>query len=225
MLSRDAKRAYYLFAGPMMRLNGWLYRHFRAPRDGTVKAHLGPGRRSYISGWINVDANPFTSSCDLWANLRNPLPFHDSTVDAMYSHHMVEHLPNLAFHFSEVYRCLKAGGVYRVGGPNGDCAVKKFVDNDLEWFDIFPDRRESVGGRLDNFIFCRQEHLALLTNSYVTELMSNCGFTDIRTCLPTKETGYPELFDDCLATEFESDFEYPHTLIVEATKPNHAPGG
>ena len=202
-----------------MRLNGWIYRRLRAPRAGVVKAHLGPGRRSYVRGWINIDANPFTANCDLWANLRNPLPFHDSSVDAMYSHHLVEHLPDVAFHFAEVFRCLKPGGVYRVGGPNGDAAVRKFIDDDRDWFDVFPDRRESIGGRLDNFVFCRQEHLALLTYSYLEELMSDSGFADIRSRLPVEDTGYPEVFEDCLATEFESDFEYPHTLMVEARKP------
>lgn len=219
MLRRETKSLFFLFAGPAMRLNGWIYRRFRAPRDGAVKAHLGPGRRTYIRGWINVDANPFTPKCDLWADLRDPLPFRDSSVDAMYSHHMVEHLPNIAFHFAEVFRCLKPGGVYRVGGPNGDSAVRKFVDNDVDWFDVFPDRRESVGGRLDNFIFCRQEHVALLTYSFLSELMSDSGFTDIRACLPVKDSGYPEIFADCLATEYESDYEHPHTLMVEARKP------
>ena len=59
----------------------------------------------------------------MWADLNNKLPFHDNSVDAFYSHHMIEHLPDIQFHLREVYRCLKPEGVYRVGGPNGDSAI------------------------------------------------------------------------------------------------------
>ncbi|MDH3380592.1 MAG: methyltransferase domain-containing protein [Gammaproteobacteria bacterium] len=219
MLSRKAKAFYYLVAGPLMKINGTIYRHLRAPRSGTVRVHLGPGQKNYITGWVNLDANMFTGKCDLWADLRNALPFHDATVDAMYSHHMVEHLPDLPFHFREVFRCLKPGGKYRVGGPNGDSAIAKFVENDNHWFGDFPDKRESIGGRFENFIFCRQEHLTILTFSFLEELMASTGFVNIHVCLPVKETTDPELFRDCLRKEDESDFKVPHTLLVEGEKP------
>jgi predicted SAM-dependent methyltransferase len=221
MLSRQAKAAFYALAGPLMAANGVLYRTFRAPRagGGTFRAHLGPGQRNYIGGWINVDANRFTGRCDVWADLRNPLPFHPDSLDAVYSHHVIEHLPNIEQHLQDVFRCLKPGGVYRVGGPHGDSAIRKFLENDREWFTDFPDKRVSIGGRFENFIFCRQEHLTILTYSYLEELLTRSGFVDIRSCMPTRETGAPELFAECLKIELEHDFETPHTLIVEACKP------
>jgi hypothetical protein len=45
------------------------------------------------------------------------------------------------------------------------------------------------------------------------------NFTDLRLCLPLKETHYPELFRECLLKEYESDFDTPHTLIIEGVKP------
>ena len=219
MLSRQAKAAFFAFAGPLMKLNGVIYRRLRAPRSGDVKVHLGPGQKNYISGWINIDANIFTGKADLWADLRNPLPFDDNSCDAFYSHHMIEHLPNMESHLSEVLRCLKPGGIYRVGGPNGDSAIAKFVEGDPKWFGGFPDDRKSVGGRLENFIFCRQEHLTLLTLSFVTELLGNAGFGDIKKCDPVRESTARDMFSDCLTTEEESDYVTPHTLIVEAVKP------
>ena len=50
---------------------------------------------------------------------------------------MVEHLPDPKSHFQSVYNCLKDRGVYRVGGPNGDSAIKKFLENYYEWFSVF----------------------------------------------------------------------------------------
>lgn len=202
-----------------MRANGWLYRTLRAPRTDGVRVQLGPGQGNYLPGWVNVDANMFTGRCDVWADLRNPLPFHDETVDAMYSHHVVEHLPSLVSHLADVFRCLRPDGVYRLGGPNGDSAIRRFLENDNEWFSSFPDSRSSIGGRFENFVFCRGEHLTVLTFSFLEELMSKVGFVDISRCLPVKETNYPEKFTSCLEKEWETDYEAPHTLIVEARKP------
>lgn len=218
MLSRAAKAGFYLFAGPLMKINGMAYRLLRAPSKGTVRLHLGPGQSNYIPGWINVDANMFTAKCDLWADLRNPLPFSDGTVDAIYSHHVVEHLPDIWSHFREANRCLKPGGAYRVGVPNGDGAIEKFVANEKSWFGDFPDKRNSIGGRFENFVFCRQEHLSILTFSYLEEIILGAGFSSLTACLPVKETNHAQLFLDCLQMESESDFSCPHTLVVEAVK-------
>ena len=221
MLSRKLKAAFYSVFGPAMKINGFLYRSFRAPRESNnVRVHLGPGQENYLDNWINVDANIFSGKADLWFDLRNPLPFHNNSVDAVYSHHVIEHLPNIEEHLKDIYRCLKPGGVYRVGGPNGDSAISKFLENDKDWFSNFPDNRVSIGGRLENFIFCRQEHLSILTYSFLEELLTSAGFEKLRKCEPTRETGHSDKFKDCLEKESEWDFNMPHTLLIEATKPD-----
>lgn len=199
--------------------NGWVFRNFRFTSNDSVQVHLGPGQKNYLDGWLNLDANIFTAKCDLWVDLRNALPFPNGTVDAFYSHHVVEHLPDLRFHFAEVCRCLRSGGVYRVGGPNGDSAIKKFVEKDGAWFPDWPDVRSSIGGKFENFIFCEREHVTILTYSYLEELMTEAGFRHVQACLPARDTGYPEIFCSCLEKESESDFDSPHTLIVEGRKP------
>lgn len=205
-----------------MRLNGTVHRLLRTPRDDANRAHLGPGQKAYLPGWINVDANILTAKCDVWADLRDPLPFRDDTIAACYSHHVIEHLPALEAHFAEVMRCLAPGGVYRVGGPNGDTAIAKFAAGDAGWFGDWPDKRRSMGGRLENFIFCRGEHVTILTFSYLSELLEDAGFVNIIRRLPVKDSGFPELFSDAMATESETDFDAPHTLLIEAQKPRRA---
>src|SRR3954452_21274756 len=176
MISRRLKSAFFGLAGPLMRANGIAYRYFRAPRGGDVRVQLGPGQQKYLAGWINLDANMFTGKCDVWVDFRNSLPFADGTITCIYSHHVVEHLPDLKKHFSEIYRCLKPGGIYRVGGPNGDAAIDAFQRRELDWFSDFPDPRRSIGGRFENFIMCRREHLPILTESYLQEIMEDVGF-------------------------------------------------
>lgn len=205
-----------------MKLNAAIYRRFRAPTEGRVLVHLGPGQTKYLPGWINVDANFLTAKCDVWADLRNPLPFRDSSVDAIYSHHVIEHLPDtsLAIHFRDIYRCLKPRGVLRIGGPNGDAAIERFRQKDSAWFSDFPDARKGLGGRLNNFLLCRNEHLTILTFSWIEELAREAGFQELFVCRPITETRFPNLFDQTvLSMEWESTPDCPHTLIVESQKP------
>lgn len=221
MLSRKAKALFYATTGPLMRANGMLYRATRAPA-GPIRVHLGPGKKRYLPGWVNVDANMFTGKCDVWADLRNPLPFRNESISALYSHHLIEHLPDLRAHFAEAMRCLAPGGAYRAGGPNGDSAIRKFAERDSGWFADFPDKRRSLGGRFENFIFCRGEHLTILTESYLKELLEDAGFVNVTARLPVKDTGFPGLFGDAMQTEHEKDFEYPRTLLIEMVKPDGA---
>ena len=203
-----------------MFINSWIYKIFFSPRKNkkNVYVHLGPGKRNYLNGWINVDAN-LLAQIDVWANIVGNLPFRSKSVDAFYSHHVIEHLPNLYAHFKEVYRCLKPNGIYRLGGPNGDNAIRKFIENDSNWFSDFPDPRNSIGGKFENMIFCRGEHLTILTFSMIEEILADVGFVDITEKLTTKETSNRLIFSSCLAIESEDRLDVPHTLIIEAMKP------
>ena len=219
MISRQLKALYYFLFSYLMLLNSKFYKIFRSPKSGMVKVHLGPGKKNYLNGWINVDANIITAKIDVWSDIKHPLPFKDDVVDVFYSHHVIEHLPNIQKNFHEMYRCLKKNSFIRVGGPNGDTSIKKFLENDHKWFSDYPENRQSIGGRLDNYLLCKNEHLVILTKSYLTELASNAGFKNIKYCIPTKQTFHPKLIDQQLFDqEWENDFENPHTIIMEAEK-------
>jgi len=225
MISREAKAAYYALLGMPMRINGMLYRAIRAPASANsalIRVQLGPGLKNYLINWINLDANLLTAKRDVWANLEDPLPFRDNSVDVFYSHHVIEHIPDrkLFKHFIEMRRCLKRGGMVRVGGPNGDMAIRKYLEGDATWFSDFPDRHSSIGGKFKNFIFCRNEHLTILTPSYLQEIASLAGFENFSVCIPGRTTTKPEhITDEVLALESWSSATEPHTLIIECYKP------
>jgi predicted SAM-dependent methyltransferase len=222
MLSWSVKRTYFAAMRYPMLVNGWLYRHLRAERAG-ARVHLGPGQRNYVDGWINVDANFLTAKVDVWADVSTHLPFPDASVDVFYSHHVIEHLHDwhLPQHFASMHRALRRGGGIRIGAPHLGNACRKYVEGDAGWFGDFPDLRSSVGGRFTNFVFCHGEHLTALDDTYLAELASNAGFRDVRFCAPTKETNLRDVGVDerILATEHESDWACPHTIILEARKP------
>jgi predicted SAM-dependent methyltransferase len=219
MIPRELKILYFMLLSIPLAISGWFYRVFLAPRSGTVKVQLGPGKRNYLPGWINVDANFLTAKADCIADFRHALPFRDNSVDAIYSINVLEHIPDIDFHFREMYRCLKPGGVIRVGGPSGDSHIKKFLEGDLEWFSTFPDLRKSVGGRLSNYLMMRGEHLHILTESFLREISDNEGFRNFKVCSAVTETNFGELFAPAIATEYESTPETPKAFLIEAVKP------
>ncbi|WP_017653939.1 class I SAM-dependent methyltransferase [Fortiea contorta] len=222
MITRSLKSAYYSLLKYPMRSSAWFYKTFKCPPSG-LKVHLGPGQGNYLSGWVNLDANFITSKIDLWADLHHPLPFRDASVNIFYSHHVIEHLPDklLANKFAEMFKALAPRGGIRIGVPHLGNACHKFVQKDYTWFSNFPETRDSIGGKLMNFIFCGGEHLTALDESYLSELAKKAGFVDIQFCLPSKETNLAELGinSQVLSLEHESDIEYPHTAILEARKP------
>jgi predicted SAM-dependent methyltransferase len=133
---------------------------------------------------------------------------------------VVEHLRDIEAHLADVFRVLRPGGVYRIGGPHGDTAIRKFVDGDRDWFSSWPDDRRSIGGRLENYLMCRGEHVTILTESFLRELLEDAGFGRIEAAVAAHSTAHPELFGDVLRYEYERDPENPETLILEAVKPD-----
>ena len=220
-IRQEYKRLIYFLSWPFHLVNGWFYRHFRAPRSGVVKVQVGPGKRSYFKGWINLDGNMFTGTCDVWVNFHNPLPFADASVDLVYSYMVIEHLRDPFFHFQEMYRVLKPGGVFRVGAPNADTAIRKFVEKDIGWFWDFPDKRESLGGKFNNFIFCREEHLSITTYDFLEECATRAGFRkeDVHICRSGLDTSFPNLIEPhVLETEYEGNRVDPYSHVIEGQK-------
>lgn len=68
----------------------------------------------HVPGFLNVDIAP---PADIIADLRNPWPWEDSTVDAIYAHDVFEHLPNIVHTMNEACRVLKPGGVLDLAVP------------------------------------------------------------------------------------------------------------
>jgi len=217
MVSRRTRKLFYAAFALPMRINGHLYRLLRQPKE-LLNVHLGCGQRNYIEGWVNVDANFVSGHIDLWANLLDGLPFRASSVEKFYSFHVIEHLPDsfLARHLRDLYNALVPGGSIRIGGPDIGRAWLKFVQGEARWFSDFPDKHMSIGGKFTNLVFCRNEHLTALSESYLTELTTEAGFVDLHFCKPCQQTVHG--FAEVLPFEREDDFECPHSVILEARK-------
>ena len=117
------------------------------------KLNLGCGLNA-PAGWINIDAS-FTARlsklgrfykllCKIlriklipWPknikilDVRNGLPYPDSSVKAIFSSHMLEHMhyEEANFVIKECYRCLVKGGIIRIIVPDLYQIAKRYVDS------------------------------------------------------------------------------------------------
>jgi len=98
------------------------------PEQRNLKLHLGCGF-NIRPGWVNIDL--LSIRADLSLDLREPWPFPDCSVEAIYSEHMFEHLayPTEVQHvLQESCRVLYPGGIFEVGVPDTDWVMQSWSD-------------------------------------------------------------------------------------------------
>lgn len=181
-----------------------------------LNLHLGCGRH-YLQGFVNIDANP-RQKLDLWLDVRCGLPFATCSVDSIYSTHMIEHFypDELEKLFSECLRVLKPGAGMRLIVPSLENAITAYQTKRREWFDVFPRRFDSLGGRFSNFVFCDGQHRAGIDFGYLDEELRKVGFGVVE----QSAEGRSRLYEGKVPPFEPGDGTslLPHSLYVEAFK-------
>lgn len=70
---------------------------------------LGCGKSRKFTNSITIDVVDL-DGVDMVYDLNLGIPMEDNSVDEIYSYHFLEHVVNLQFFISEIYRVLKVGG-------------------------------------------------------------------------------------------------------------------
>jgi len=102
----------------------------------SLRLNLGSGFQAK-TGWINVD---LTDRADLTLDLRQPFPFADNSVTAIYSEHFLEHLdvagasepgaaPSQAARsfLEECWRILRPGALIEIIVPDAEEIIQEYV--------------------------------------------------------------------------------------------------
>ena len=101
--------------------------------DPIIGINLGSGKNWQLRDWGAADY--LISGDKLDEN--TTFPYADNTLKYAYSSHFFEHIDdNTAKNlFSETYRVLEPGGVFRITVPSMTTLAKKFVANDKVFFE------------------------------------------------------------------------------------------
>ena len=91
------------------------------------KLNFGCGNR-FSPEWVNIDFHSESEQVQR-VNLLKGFPFPDSSFEAVYSSHVLEHFDRHqgAFLISESFRVLTAGGILRIVVPDLEASVREYL--------------------------------------------------------------------------------------------------
>lgn len=169
---------------------------------------LGSGQAP-IAGWVNVDFEP---PADVLIDLRYGLPVGDASVDAIYSEHLVEHMPldSARSMFREWRRVIASTGVVRVATPDLEGLITDYRDDwrsRHDWIHWPEYSHIDSPVHMINVAMRAWGHLYLYDYEELALRLREAGFSDVRR-LEIGESEDPALRE--LETRADS------TLIVEA---------
>ena len=181
-----------------------------------ARLHLGSGRVP-LTGWVNVDLNPF-SSAQLWLDLRDRWPVRSDSISAIYSRHCFEHFSehDLIDIIRQCARVLQPGGVIRIGVPSLELAVRQYLKRDFSFAD-WVKQGEPAAKQFVAYITDKGNHPIMLDFEYLDRLLSDAGFTEIR----QRSGGDTAVLAPSLLAPKDQSDDWA-TLYVEATKPADA---
>jgi predicted SAM-dependent methyltransferase len=108
--------------------------------DSPLKLNCGSG--TFLKpGWVNIDME--AKVAELQLDLREKLPFPDSSVSYIYSEHFFEHLEypvETSTFLAESLRVLIPGGHFRVGVPDTEWPLIAYVREDHNYFRLARER-------------------------------------------------------------------------------------
>ena len=176
--------------------------------DGPLRLCLGSGHAP-IAGWINVDFEP---PADVLIDLRYGLPVREATVAAIYSEHLIEHMPLEAGVqlFREFRRVIARDGVVRIATPDLALLITDYRGDwrsRHEWIKWPEYRHVDTPVRLINVAMRAWGHAYLYDFEELSLRLRDAGFSDVRR-FEIGESAEPELRR--LETRADS------SLVVEA---------
>lgn len=152
-------------------------------RNGPVKLELGSGRKRGKDGWTTVDL----AGADIEHDLRTGIPLEDGTVDAIYTSHMLEHIPyrDLIGFLAECRRVLKDEASLSVCVPDARRYIQAYIEgrNFCEPGKLYQPAVVDTGSLLDqvNYIaYMGGHHASLFDEENLVNTLKMAGFRDVK---------------------------------------------
>jgi predicted SAM-dependent methyltransferase len=145
-----------------------------------LRINLGCGY-SPMEGWINVDMARGPRVDIVW-DLRRGLPFRNDSSEAIFSEHVIEHLPKEGAEdlVRECYRVLQPGGVLRLSTPDAGRFLRSYAgDADFLHHPEFSEAIETPLDRINMMMREGGQHLWTYDAASLLLLLGKVGFTSV----------------------------------------------
>lgn len=142
--------------------------------------NLGCGYRP-MAGWINVDHARGSEVQVVWDVTRN-LPFPDASCAAVFSEHMIEHIPkgDAQRLLEECHRVLGSGGVLRISTPDAEKFLRSYAgDQSFLGHPSFSEPIDAPIDRVNHMMREHGQHLWAYDEELLTMMLSRAGFSRI----------------------------------------------
>lgn len=142
--------------------------------------NLGCGYRP-LTGWVNVDIarGPHVEVvCDLGGGL----PFRDESCVAVFSEHVIEHLPREAAAnlLRECHRVLQPGGVLRLSTPDAERFLRSYAgDGEFLRHPGFDEPAETRLDRVNKMMREHGQHLWVYDEESLALALARAGFSRV----------------------------------------------
>jgi len=138
-----------------------------------------PGRGE----WTTVD---MTKQCDIYWDLRLPIPLSDNSVSKIYSSHLFEHLTHSQGQalFKESIRLLKPGGTFSICVPNARIYVEHYLgirEVPHDYFGWKPAYNNTTSIDAINYVaYMDGEHKYMFDQENLLHILTCAGFQDVK---------------------------------------------
>lgn len=154
------------------------------------KLHLGCGS-NLLSGWVNIDLD--SPGSDLHADLTQPLPFSNGSVDLIFTEHFIEHITraNAVALLKECKRVMRQGAVMRISTPDLNWLVQQYsLSKTDEWADVH--WHPNTPCQLINEGMRSWGHHFLYDIKELCNVLQEAGFSSIKS-VPHRSSDHDEL--------------------------------
>ncbi|GAA3200697.1 class I SAM-dependent methyltransferase [Actinocorallia longicatena] len=178
--------------------------HAAAGKD--LLLHIGSGGE-HKDGWINIDLAG--DPVEVPWNLKRSLPFPDASAAALFSEHLLEHIPlhGVVNVLRDCHRVLKPGGIMRVGVPDAGRMLRSYTEDGKDFIATTrPDRPQLMLAVQELFYW--YDHCTMYDEEMLKWLLNATGFTGEihrrepgETDLPVAAPDTPKRWDETLYVE------------------------
>jgi len=142
--------------------------------------NLGCGYRP-MKDWINVDHARGSEVQVVW-DLRHGLPFQEQSCSAIFSEHLIEHIPrdDAERLLAECYRVLAEGGVLRLSTPDAGRYLRSYAgDQNFLRDPAFGQEAATPMDRVNQMMREDGQHLWVYDTESLTLALKGAGFSRI----------------------------------------------